>query len=190
MKLEETKRLFTSKEALISASHLKCVLAHFSERIAIAGSLRRERPAVHDIEFVIIPKLVPRQQSFFADPEMRDLASEAIDNMVHSGILEKRLSVNGREAWGDKNKLAREVSSGIPVDFFFTTHENWVTTLFIRTGGKATNIEVATRAKQKGWRLNAYGNGFSCGRKVWPVTSEEEIFKFVGLPYFEPSKRP
>jgi DNA polymerase/3'-5' exonuclease PolX len=79
------------------------------------------------------------------------------------------------------------------VDLFTATRENFFNYLVCRTGGEESNIRVASAAIARGWKWNPYGNGFSrvvgLGSEHHDVTSEREVFEFVGLPYLEPWKR-
>ncbi len=100
------------------------------------------------------------------------------------------MAVDGRTTWGPKNKLAIHCETGIAVDFFATTIENWWVSLVIRTGGKATNLKLTTGALDKGMHLNAYGSGFTLQNKqVVPARSEREVFELAGVPYREPWER-
>ena len=43
-------------------------------------------------------------------------------------------------------------------------------------------------AKQKNWKLNEYGL-YDADNNLLSVSSEEDIFKLLKIPYLEPSKR-
>ena len=57
---------------------LVSILAPFCERIEIAGSLRRLKPEVGDIELVVIPKLGADPNSSYA-PKIRKRANSLSD---------------------------------------------------------------------------------------------------------------
>lgn len=161
-----------------------------TERIEIAGSLRRQLPTVGDIEIVFIPKLEDRPFDLIST-EPVDVTEEAINLMVERDYLRKRPSIIGSYAWGPMNKLALHAATGIPVDLFATTPLHWVNTLFLRTGGKETIQQIAMAANRKGWSFEAYGAGF---RKLdntdaFVPQSERDIYQFLGLPYQEPEQR-
>jgi len=164
--------------------------------VMVAGSLRRGKSDVGDVEILFIPLLtsLPDPGDFFAIREA-NCAEMVIREMLESGILTKRLSVDGRESWGEKNKLARHVATGMPVDLFAATHENWCNYLVCRTGPAESNMRIAQSAQQMGWKWNPYGPGFSRGGhddvdfETYKVTSEEDVFRFVGLPYDKPEDR-
>jgi DNA polymerase/3'-5' exonuclease PolX len=182
------RRRWPWAEAIRVADELMRLLTHATERACIAGSLRRGKPTVGDIEIVYVPKYETRPDGLF-DTKPVNLAEEAITLMLTEGILEKRLSVKGTFAWGAKNKLAVH-RSGIPVDLFATTEDCWWNYLVCRTGPGESNIRICEAAIRRGWKWNPYGPGFSkaTGEKH-QVNSEREVFDFVGLPYKSPQER-
>lgn len=163
-------------------------------RLCVAGSLRRGRQDVGDVEILYVAATEQRQRDLF-HVEAFDLAAAEIERLLRTGVLEKRVSLRGATSWGAKNKLAVHRASGIPVDLFAATEENWWNYLVCRTGSAESNQRIATAAIQKGWHWNPYGPGFSrdgpptAAREVVAVSSEEEVFAFVGLPYRPPHLR-
>lgn len=163
--------------------------------IIVAGSLRRRKELVGDVEILYVPqmRMVKPAGDWFADEVLVDLISARLDRLIKAGILKKRLTVMGSETWGPKNKLAVHVASGIPVDLFLATKENWYNYLVCRTGSAESNVAIASAAKAMGWGWNPYGTGFSrpsgLGHEERVITSEREVFEFVGLPYKEPWER-
>lgn len=162
-------------------------------RIAVAGSLRRGSALVGDIEILFIPRTKTIKEGLFdTDTREVDLADEFINSLFTSGLIGKRMSIAGfTAAWGPKNKLAIHLPSGIPVDFFATTDENWHVSLVIRTGSKETNLRLTTGAQRLNRTLHAYGNGVTC-RKTGErliATTEREVFELCGIPYLNPEKR-
>lgn len=183
------KPKFPRDRALAVSNELKDVLAPFCERIVIAGSLRRGKPEVGDVELLFIPRVESRQADFFSSAPV-DLASEKIGQMLASQVLAKRPSKTGVFTWGDRNKLAIHTSSGIPVDLFSTTAANWWVSLVVRTGSKETNLLLTNGAIRLGRTLNAYGCGVTeIGGNVIPATSEQHVFELCGVPYREPKFR-
>lgn len=127
-------------------------------------------------------------------PTQWNMAEDEIGSLLGRGVLSKRPSVTGVFSWGLKNKLALH-RGGIPVDLFTASATNWFSYLVCRTGPAESNIRIATAAQVRGWKWNPYGAGFSRGgplageREVHAVESEEDVFAFVGLPYFQPEER-
>jgi len=187
------KKKYPRAEALAVAQEVYDRLKPFVERCYVAGSLRRGRPYVSDIEILFIPKLEHNQASLFGDePIVHDLASIELWKWVMAHYIERRHSVDGGlAAWGDLNKLAVHTTSGIPVDFFTANAENWWNLMVCRTGSKASNLRITMAANKRGWTWQPYTAGFknlSTGDKH-VVTSEEAVFRFVGLPCLAPELR-
>lgn len=183
----------------VSAVYAQCVattlmanLKEHCDRIEVAGSLRRGKLNVGDIELLYVPKL-----QAFTDPEnlfggikMLDHAEVAITSMLEDGILEKRPSKTGVFTWGTQNKLARHVGSSIPVDLFATSAEQWWVSLVIRTGPKDFNIRLIASASRQGYKVHAYGvfERMSDAKLIVPK-SEQEVLELAGLPWIPPEAR-
>jgi DNA polymerase (family 10) len=167
------------RRAQLIAEELKSLLAPECQRITIAGSIRRRKPAVGDIELLVIPKYV----------DGVDQLDEEIKKLMAEGLLGYRQNVRGSIAYGQKNKLLVHLPSGIGVDVFSTTEDCWWVSLVVRTGGEVTNKRIAMAAIRKGWHLMAYGRGFSTPRGDVVCRSEEEVFRAVGFPYPAPWER-
>jgi len=177
--------------ALRVASEIGARLSPACERIVIAGSLRRRKPTVGDIEILFIPRMVTEPVGLFDTREVP--ATDAVlDAMLAEGVLGKRpLQTKAGTAWGALNKLAVHLPSGIPVDLFRTTAESWANYLVCRTGPADSNTRIATAAQRRGYRWQPYGAGFvDLGTgKLFPMASEREVFEFVGMEYLEPWDR-
>ena len=170
------------------AEELLAALEPCCERIAIAGSLRRGKPDVGDIELVYVPRTGQMRKPGELFPQRSELADEIIDRWLADGTLRKRPNVNGVTSWGPQNKFAVHWS-GIPVDLFGTTKERWFVALVVRTGSKETNTALAYAAQQRDMRLHAYGllEGAD-GQPIIPQF-EQEVFERCGMPYREPERR-
>jgi DNA polymerase/3'-5' exonuclease PolX len=185
------KPKFPRHEAIAAA---KDILASFlSDRVVIAGSLRRRKMMVGDIEIVYIPRVEKRPDTsdLFAQRSVEtNLSDISIGEMITKGVIRPRENALNRTTWGDKNKLALHIASSIPVDFFATTERAWWNYLVCRTGGAETNTRIASAAQRKGWKWHPYSWGFTDqdGRPV-EVTSERDVFTLVDLKYLEPWER-
>jgi len=162
------------------AEEIMALLVGSCDRKEIAGSIRRRKPDVGDIEILCIPRFEGGADSL--DRRVQGL-------MLH-GVLALRLNKLGRKTYGPKNKLLLHVPSGIGVDIFSTTEECWPVSLVVRTGGKMTNKEIAYRALERGMSFHAYGRGFTqADGSELICQSEAAVFKAVGLAYLEPWER-
>jgi len=164
--------------------------------ICIAGSIRRRKPFVKDIEILLVSQTVSVTDAgdFFGHSIKRLAADLALEKLLEIGVIVKRPNVDGHLCWGQENKLATHVKSGMPVDFFFTTPEKWFNALVVRTGPTKSNKAIAEAAMKMGWNWHAYGDGFTRNEGEHPidrhrVTSEMDCFHFVNLPHLAPEKR-
>lgn len=179
--------------AVLVAKEICDALRPASERLAVAGSVRRQKLRVSDVEILFIPAFEIRSAGgLFEEPV--DVAELKINELLEAGALEKRTLAGGKTAWGPSNKLARHKQSGIPVDLFRANNENWWNYLVCRTGPASSNMRIALAAIARGWKWNPYGDGFSRqqengDRFFHRVNSEDEVFEFAGLPYLPPPRR-
>jgi DNA polymerase/3'-5' exonuclease PolX len=172
MELEKAKAI---------AEQVKALLESACERITIAGSIRRQKPDVGDIELLCIPKY---------SAGIIDQLDGEIGLLIGQEILGLRRNKLGSTTYGPKNKLLVHLESGIGVDVFSTTQEQWPVALFVRTGGKETNKDIASRALEWGLRFHAYGRGFTrADGSELICRCEADVFRAVGLAYREPWER-
>jgi len=190
------KKKFHRTAAIVVAMELATALKPFCHegRLTVAGSLRRRKQEVSDVEILYVPRIdkprVERASDLFEPTPMIDKASERLEELLVERVLAKRKNINGSETWGPKNKLALHVASGIPVDFFATTEECFFMALVIRTGPKELNLRLIDSAAKRGLKLHAYGvfERTITGESIVPK-SEREVFEIAGLPYMEPLER-
>ena len=185
------KQKFPSTIALSVAQEIGAELRLYCEQIAIAGSLRRQKLEVGDVEILIQPRVESRPDGLF-DRRDVDLAAEEIDRLVAIGMLAKRPNVVGSFTWGNLNKLAVHCRTGIPVDLFIEPNPlDWWRSLVIRTGSKETNIRLIMEAKKHGVHVGAYGTGLTdirTGERI-PCASEQEFFETCHCRYLHPKDR-
>jgi DNA polymerase (family 10) len=142
-------------------------LKPYCDRIEIAGSIRRQRPWVHDIDLVCIP--------------------------LNQGQFVVALQSLGQIKLGGKKviRCALFQSPGFDLDVYVATTGTWATLLLIRTGSARHNIELCILARRRGMVLHADGSGLfkieaqGCeGREVRIAgDTEASIFQSLGLPY-------
>lgn len=139
-------------EATEAAEKLLEVLDGAIVRAQVAGSIRRLRNRVHDIDVVVIPKFQGR-------------AANLLGDMVDVSLLDERLmALMSQEALtltanGPKMKRGTWLAAGIPFDLYVATRESWATTLLIRTGSALHNMWLCTVAIERGMMLAANGDG-------------------------------
>lgn len=185
---ENPKVKFPASAALAVAKELCSALKPVTNRLNVAGSLRRRKTAVGDVEILYVPQFENRPVNLF-DRQDFDLAGELLQRMVADGTLKMRPNVNGSFTWGNLNKLAIHTASGIPVDFFRASDENWFNYLVCRTGSMESNMRIANAAIARGMKWKPYGCGFEKDGQILRVEKEEDAFELVGLDYRQPWER-
>lgn len=168
--------------AIPIAQRVRDALAPFCTRIEIAGSIRRRKPEVGDIEIVAIPL-----QSFVCN---LDLFGHE-DQIVHDRRFSAAVRDLGRIVKGDIDRgryIQIQLPDGIAVDLFIARPDNWGLILAIRTG----SAEYSHRVLACGWVRAGYHSlgGMLCtiGHKV-PVLEERDLFELIGVKWVEPQMR-
>lgn len=176
--------------AIAVAKEVQALIEPHCERLIFAGSLRRRKALVGDVEVLYIPKTETRKIDLIKSAEI-DLVAEALRQALDAGIIAPRRGRDNLTRWGDSNKLAIHCPSGIAVDFFRADEERWANMLVNRTGSAANNIDICLAAQAKQWTWQPYGAGFfdEANRRVIRAATERDVYELVGLPYREPWER-
>lgn len=163
--------MILAEAKIIAEKYLSEILPHCI-RAEIAGSIRREKPEVKDIEIVCIPKLY--DTGLFES----GLAS----------VVNKWEKVKGEMEYGKCKYTQRILPEGIKLDLFFAEVENWGNIFLIRTGDWEFSKKImGTRLPQNGYRqVEGY---LKHKEKIIPCYEEEELFKRAGLRFIEPKNR-
>lgn len=138
------------------------------EKVEVAGSVRRRKETIKDIDFVIAtekPTVVGEQ--IVQLPEVREVINQGSTKV--SVILEVEQIV---------------VSS----DIRLVSLEEFASALHHFTGSKEHNVRIRQRAKQMGYKVSEYGMEEEEGKTI-TFTSEEELFSLLQLPYIVPELR-
>jgi len=136
------------------------------ERINVAGSLRRWKETVGDID-ILVASLEPDpiMEAFVGLPE--------VDRVL---------------ARGD-TKSSVIVRDGIQVDLRVVKPECFGSALQYFTGSKAHNIALRRIAQKRDWKLSEYGLTEAKTGRVIASRTEEEIYQALGLPWIPPELR-
>lgn len=185
----------TTRRPLAEAAHLANVLAAeltlSCERVEVAGSIRRQRPDIGDLELVVIPRYA-RQVDLFGEPSgSTNLLEERIAWLVDRGTLAPRLSSEGHPRLGPKYKAL--VYQGMGVDLFITSPECWGVIYLIRTGPADFSHRLVTQRQQGGLLPNhlRVRDGRLVGTDGQPLETPEEadVFRAIGLEWIAPESR-
>jgi DNA polymerase/3'-5' exonuclease PolX len=188
------KPRFPLTTAILVAREIATALQPACARLPVAaGSLRRRKETVGDVEILYIPRFDSKtveKDLFSTETVKTNLADLVIERLLEKDIIEKRINAKGSTMFGDKNKLVRHIATGLPIDLFSTTAACWENYLVCRTGSAESNTAIATRAKELGWKWNPYGAGFTLpDGSLKRVRCERDVFEFIGLPYKPPWER-
>lgn len=192
------------EEAREIAEEVKAQIEDVCESVVVAGSIRREKAEVGDIELVCVPKFaeVKKQVDLFTEKMVKvNLLEKRIYEMFNAGAIVPGLKSNGtRKAWlgsSDSRYIAAEWCEKIGVDFFIQLPDRmdlygWQ--LFLRTGPGDANQLMVTRRDQRGLKPNHIFIGE--GRVVdlrddTPIMlpDEETVFEVWGMEYVPPQGR-
>lgn len=184
-----TKQRFPLEAARRRGIDLMGWLEGYCERVKIAGSVRRGKAEVGDVELLVIPSFTT-ERNLFSTQRGTSRTDRRLEVLVDTGVLEYRKSKVGNVTNGEKIKLFRDLESGIPIDIFITDEDSWYNYLVCRTGPADSNINIAKRAKAMGLKWEPYSSGFldrASGRRI-VCKSEREVFDTVELPYRDPER--
>lgn len=141
-------------------------------RAEIAGSIRRKKPEVKDIEIVAIPK-----------PYSTGLLEDGVASVVN-----KWEKVKGEMEYGKTKYTQRVLPNGIKLDLFFAEEGNWGSIFAIRTG----SADYSHHVLANGWVRQGFkslgGYLYREGEKH-EVCEEKDLFQMIGVSYTEPENR-
>lgn len=135
------------------------------EKVICAGSLRRQKETVRDIDILVIATdAQPVMDAFIALP-----------------------AAHTTQAWGSTKSSIR-TAEGVQVDCRVVDKRSFGAALLYFTGSKGFNVRLRQLAQKTRHKINEYGvfdrnEKFVCGR------TEEEIFKFLKMQYVAPELR-
>lgn len=163
---------FPLRQATAWAFEAMDALAICSPRVQIAGSIRRERDDIGDIDLVLLDKSDE-------DPWVRHSVSRALYELGYAQTK-------------DGQRIASFTRTGkCGLDLYFATPETWGITLLVRTGSAAHNIKL-TQVAQKmlpARSLKVSQGIVDTGGRVIASQTEEDIFAALRIPFVDPVER-
>lgn len=171
--IRERLEHFTGKEQrtrLIDAEAAVNSLLEYLRRhkgikdLTVAGSFRRRRDTVGDIDILVTAKK----------------GADVIDHFVRYNEVAEVIS-------SGTTRSTVHLRSGLSVDLRVVPRISYGAALHYFTGSRAHNIAVRTLGVRKGYKINEYG--VFRGEKRIAGRTEEEVYKSVGLPYIPPELR-
>jgi DNA polymerase (family X) len=164
--LKMGKERMTLAQATVAAEEFVESLKKLPEakRISTAGSLRRQKETVRDID-MLAASAKPQKimDVFLSEPCVKEILAQG------------------------RTKSSVRTKEGIQVDCRVVEEKSFGAALLYFTGSKSFNIKLRQLAIRKGLKVNEYGvfkkDKFICGK------TEEEAFKALGLAFIEPELR-
>jgi DNA polymerase (family X) len=145
------------------------ILDHLSqcghiEQVAAAGSYRRRKDTVGDLDFLAVA----------GEPE------KVMDHLADYGGVSSIIARGG-------TKMSVRLHDGMQVDLRVVPAESFGAAMQYFTGSKEHNVELRSRAKSRGLKINEYGV-FRGDQRIAGRT-EEEVYATLDLPCFPPELR-
>jgi len=136
------------------------------KKVEIAGSFRRRKETVGDLDFLIISDKPEEVMDFVVSmPEVEDVVAKG------------------------KTKSAVRLKDGLQIDFRVLADDEFGSALQYFSGSKEHNIVLRRMANSKGLTLSEYGLFTIKGKRWVAGKSEKEIYSKLGLDYIEPELR-
>ena len=158
------------------ASHIYAALREMPEivRLQVAGSLRRRRETIGDIDMV----------ASVADSASDDVRRKIMD------VFTSRPSVQAITGKGE-TKSSVVLSSGMNMDLRVVNDSQFPYTLHHFTGSKEHHIPLRRRALSMNMTINDYGlfRGKEPHLELVPCKDETDIYAALGMAYIEPELR-
>ena len=136
--MSKTQRPLPEGERIAAA--IVADLAPSCARIQVAGSVRRRKEVVGDIELVAIPRYVPA--GLFGD-----CTTNLLWEHLHAGDAYR--FTKGDHPTGRYYQLTLPRHAGVQLDLFLAQPDNWGLTLLVRTGSAAFSTALLARWKRR-----------------------------------------
>lgn len=202
-----TETTYDYAKALSCAMYIFRLLQPHCERIHVAGSIRRLKQDVKDIEIVCEPKKIDRSTDLFGGTEK--IPSHEFATALHTVTKEViKGNIKGRYMQIITNSIT---CPDIKLDLFMPRTEDYYRQYAIRTGSaEYARHMIANAWSRKGWvgingdlfKKNQCDVRIVSGKKVYSQKasiknpeqppawkSEAEFFAWLDIPYMEPQHR-
>jgi DNA polymerase (family 10) len=133
-----------------------------------AGSLRRMRETIKDLDFIIAAKH----------------SGQVREQLIHLPKV-KEIIANG----DTKVSVVLGYEYDVSVDFRLVKEAEFATTLHHFTGSKDHNVRMRQLAKERGEKISEYGVEKAETGEVLTFESEEAFYRHFGLPFIPPELR-
>ncbi len=138
------------------------------EQISYAGSLRRGKETIGDVDIIVAAK----------EKDRETIAEKFVKLEVVTDILGQ-----------GKTKCSVRTDQNIQVDLRMIEPDQYGAALMYFTGSKEHNVRLRERAIKQGYSLNEYALTQSDSETIVASKTEEEIYEKLGLAWIPPEMR-
>jgi DNA polymerase (family 10) len=133
-------------------------------QVAVAGSIRRHRETIGDVDVLVVAREPERAADAFASlPDVQAVMARG------------------------PTKVMVRLSNGMDADLRVLAPESFGAALLYFTGSKAHNVALRKVAQGKGLKLNEYG--LFRGERAIAGRTEEEVYEALGMGWIPPEMR-
>lgn len=176
---------YAYEEGLLAAERLVEQLSPGCARIKIAGSIRRQKSTVKDIEIVAIPRFTATRDLFGVEIARRS----ELDVVLAEHDLEPRYREDGAlQGIGEKAKFYRESTMRIPLDLFVCNPDTWGVIFLLRTGSADFNKRLVMHMRAIGYAMKD-GRIYDPKGQICATPEERDVFKLLKVKWREPEDR-
>ena len=172
--------LAEAREVAVELTQLLRLSCH---RIEIAGSVRRGKPDVGDIELVAVPIVEDEPDGMF-DVRHVNRLTERVNDLIVTGPLDSHPTDPKR---GERYSKIVHSPSGLQVDLFSTSRESFGIIFLIRTGPADYSHRFVTDMRRRGFHVGGgqlHRGGLGCGTyacEVVPTYHETDVFAALDM---------
>jgi DNA polymerase (family X) len=167
---KETKRMLLKDAQKIGNEVLKTIeKIPGVKKAALAGSLRRKKETIGDIDIIIQAEPKYRKKivsKFIALPQVAQVLAKGT---AKASVLLK--------------------NDNVQVDIRLVHDYEYGAAMLYFTGSKEHNIRLRTIAKERGYKINEYGLFDAASGKRLAGSTEEQLYYFLNLKYIPPECR-
>ncbi len=161
-----TRFLYAQVAPIVNEMLQKFCKYNFVQKIEIAGSFRRGKETVGDLDFLVISNQAEKVMAVFTGmAEVKEVLAQGM------------------------TKASVRLTNGLQIDLRVLHPREWGSALLYFIGSKEHNVELRKLALSKGYTLSEYGLFRLPGKKWIAGRTEEEIYRKLGVDYMAPEIR-
>jgi DNA polymerase (family 10) len=139
------------------------------QKAEIAGSLRRKKETIGDIDIIILAEFKYRKKIV-----ARFISLPLVKKVLAKGLTKASVILKYKNVQADI-RLVHDYELGAAMLYF--------------TGSKEHNVKLRTISKQRGYKINEYGIFDAVTNKRLAGKTEEEMYHFLNMKYIPPEQR-